>query len=440
MKRVQRHRSPSVINSSPKNNLQKSSVGIINLGCARNLTDSQIILGRLKKNGYPIVDIKNAEVAIVNTCSFIKEAKEESIDVILDLIELKKQGKIKKIIVAGCLSQRYPHELIADFKEIDAITGVLSLERDEACPQVILTPKHFAYVKISESCFNPCSFCTIPKIKGKFCSRTIESIVKEVTFLDSKGVKEISIIGQDITAYGMDIYKKKSLSRLLKEIVSVTKNIRWVRLLYAFPAHVDDELIGCIADEKKICRYLDMPLQHISDGILKRMNRHSTKQQTVTLVKKLREKIPDISLRTTFIVGFPGETDENFQELLDFSLQFPFEHVGVFPYSHEEGTAAYDFKDQVPETVKRKRLNLLMRQQQEISRNLQKKFLGKKLEVLIDEKQKGEENIYLGRTQYQAPEVDGLVYVHTKRTLSIGDFVPVEINDTYEYDLVAKAL
>lgn len=440
MKGAQKRLIHPAVNSSPKGNPPKSSVGIINLGCARNLTDSQIILGRLKENGYCITDIKNADVAIVNTCSFIKEAKEESIDVILDLIELKKQGKIKKIIVAGCLTQRYPYELAGHFKEIDAVTGVLSLEKDEVCPQVVLTPKHFAYVKISESCFNPCSFCTIPKIKGKFCSRTIESVMSEVKFLDSNGVKEINIIGQDITAYGMDIYKEKSLSRLLKEIVPVTKNIRWVRLLYAFPAHVDDALIDCISHEKKICHYLDIPLQHISDKLLKSMNRNITKQQTVTLIKKLRKIIPDISLRTTFIVGFPGETDEDFQELLDFSLEFPFEHAGVFPYSREEGTAAHDFKGQVLGAVKKKRLDRLMRQQQEISKNLQKKFLGKKLEVLIDEKQKGEENIYLGRTPYQAPEVDGLVYVHAKKVLKIGDFVSVKIKDTYEYDLVAQAL
>lgn len=431
---------PSMKNLSRKEPFFKPSVGIINLGCVRNLTDAQTILGRLKKNGHKIVDVKNADVAIVNTCSFIQEAKEESIDVILDLVDLKNKGKIKKVVVAGCLSQRYPRELLSELKGIDALVGVISLEQEKLHPQVALTPKHFAYVKVSESCVNPCSFCTIPRIKGKFSSRSIESVIQEIRYLDQKGFKEINIIGQDITAYGLDIYKKKSLSRLLKEIVKVTDHIRWVRLLYTFPAHIDDELIDCMAKEKKICHYLDVPLQHAADKLLKAMNRNITKQQTIALVQKIRNKIPDIALRTTFIVGFPGETDEDFDELRDFTRQFPFEHAGVFMYSPEEGTPAYDFKNQVPPAVKKKRLDLLMRDQQKISKGLQKKFLNKKLEVLIDEEQKGEENIYVGRTQYQAPEADGLVYVRSKTPLTTGDFVSVKIKDTYEYDLVGEPL
>ena len=417
---------------------KKPSVGMINLGCARNLVDSQIILGRLKKNGHPIVDAQCADVAIVNTCSFIAEAKAESVDMILDLIELKKQGKIRKLVVAGCLAQRYAHELVDELKGVDAYVGALALEKAKFYPQVSLTPKHFAYLKICESCFNQCSFCAIPKIKGKFSSRTIESVIEEVKFLDQRGVKEINIVGQDITAYGMDIYRKKSLARLLREIVSVAKNVRWVRLLYAFPAHMDAELIDVIANEKKICRYIDMPLQHISDRVLKDMNRSITKQETLDLVGLIRKKIPEASLRTTFIVGFPGETDAEFNELVDFIKASRFERAGVFVYSKEEETPAHDLPYHVTESVKKKRLDILMKTQREISRDVQNKFMGKTIDVLIDEKQKGEDHVYLGRSEYDAPDVDGLVYVHSKRALNPGDFVSVEITDTYEYDLAGE--
>ncbi len=413
----------------------KPSVGIVNLGCARNLVDSQIILGRLKKNGHRIVNAQHADAVIVNTCSFIEEAKAESVDAILDLIELKKQGKIRKIVVAGCLAQRYAHDLVRELKGVDAYVGALALEKAKFHPQVSLTPKHFAYLKICESCFNQCSFCAIPNIKGKFSSRTIESILEEVKFLDQKGIKEINIIGQDITAYGMDIYRKKSLARLLKEIVNAAKNIRWIRLLYAFPAHMDEDLIDTIANEKKICRYIDMPLQHISDPILKSMNRAITRDETKALVGQIRRKIPEGSLRTTFIVGFPGETSEYFKELVDFVKESRFERAGVFVYSKEEGTLAEGFPDQVAEKTKKERLDILMKTQRAISQELQKKFLGKKIDVLIDEKQRGEEDIYLGRSEFDAPDVDGLVYVRSSKKLNTGDMVSVEITDTFEYDL-----
>ena len=416
----------------------KPTVGIVNLGCARNLVDSQIILGRLKKKGHYITEAQMADVAILNTCSFIEEAKKESIDAILDLVELKRQGKIKKVIVAGCLAQRYANELVKEIKGVDAYVGALSLEKAKFHPQVSLTPKHFAYVKICESCYNQCSFCAIPKIKGKFSSRTIESVIEEVKALDRRGVKEINIVGQDITAYGMDIYRKKSLARLLKEIAAATEHIRWIRLLYAFPAHMDEELIDVMASERKICRYIDMPMQHISDRILKDMNRGITKQETMDLLGALRRKIPEGSLRTTFIVGFPGESDKEFEELLGFIRENRFERAGVFVYSREEGTPAYDFRSQVAEIMKKRRLDILMKEQQKISRELQERFLGKTLDVLIDEKQNGEENIYLGRTEFDAPDVDGLVYVNSKKKLNPGDFVSVRITDTFEYDLAGE--
>ncbi|MCC6758187.1 MAG: 30S ribosomal protein S12 methylthiotransferase RimO [Candidatus Omnitrophica bacterium] len=415
-------------------------VGVINLGCARNLVDSQEILGRLKKTGNRIVDIEHADVAIVNTCSFVADAKKESIDTILELLELKKQGKLKKVIVAGCLAQRYGKELAAEMKGIDAIVGTPSFLKNEVADQVSLTPKHFAYVKICESCYNRCSFCAIPGIKGKFSSKTIESVLEEIKRLDKAGVKEVNIIGQDITAYGMDLYREKSLARLLKEIVKVAENIQWIRLLYAFPAHVTDELIEVMAAEPKICKYIDMPLQHISDNLLLSMNRGITTAQTKALINKMRKRMPTASLRTTFIVGMPGETEENFQELREYMLETRFEKMGVFVYSREEKTAAYDMPGQVAETVKKKRMNTLMKDQQSISHDVQQGFVGRTLKVLIDEKEEGSNDIYIGRSEYDAPDVDGSVYVNSKRVLKPGDFVSVKITDALEYDLVGELL
>jgi len=415
-------------------------VGVINLGCARNLVDAQMMLGRLKKNGHRIVDADQAQTVIVNTCSFIEEARKESIDTILDLVELKKQGKIKKVIVAGCLAQRYGKDLAKEFPGVDAFVGTPTLNREEMPQQMQLTPKHFAYVKICESCFNACSFCAIPKIKGKFISRTIDSIVKEVKELDAQGVKEINIIGQDITAYGMDVYRQKSLARLLKELVRVIKNIEWIRLLYAFPSHVTDELIEVIAQEPKICKYIDMPLQHISDHILLEQNRNITTKQTIELIQKIRRAMPQGFVRTTFITGLPGETQEDFDQLRGFVKDFRFERVGVFVYSKEEGTLAAKMTGHVPEKLKKFRLDTLMQDQQAISSEIQQSFVGRTLKVLIEEKEKKETphrgvSAYIGRSEYDAPDVDGVVYVRSKAALKPGDFVQVRITDAYEYDL-----
>ncbi len=415
-------------------------VGVINLGCARNLVDSQEILGRLKKSGHRIVDMAHADVAIVNTCSFVADAKKESIDTIVELLELKKQGKLKKVIVAGCLAQRYGKELAEELKGIDAIIGTPSFLKDQVLDQVYLTPKHFAYVKICESCYNRCSFCAIPGIKGKFSSRTIESVLEEIKRLDKAGVKEINLIGQDITAYGIDLYHEKSLARLLKEIVKASNNIAWIRLLYAFPAHVTDELIEVMAKEPKICKYIDMPLQHLSDNLLLSMNRGITSAQTKNLVNTLRARMPTAALRTTFIVGMPGETERNFDELCDYVKKTRFEKMGVFVYSREEKTAAFDMPNQVTEQVKKKRMNILMKEQQAISRDVQQSFVGQTLKVLIDEKEEGSAHVYLGRSEYDAPDVDGAVYVHTQKILKPGDFVNVKITDALEYDLVGEQL
>lgn len=419
---------------------QGQKVGLVNLGCARNTVDSQTILSNLKRQGHRIVDIDESEVAIVNTCAFIEEAKQESIDAIVDLLELKKQGKIKRVIVAGCLAQRYHKELAEEFKDIDAIIGAQRLDKSAVPSDVSLTPAHYAYVKISESCYNKCSFCIIPKIKGKFTSRTIDSIVEEVLQLDRKGVVEINIIGQDITAYGMDLYHELSLARLLKELVRVTKNIRWIRLLYAFPAHVTDELIDVMATEDKICNYIDIPLQHISDHILLSMNRNITTRGTIELMNKFKQRIPDGSVRTTFILGLPGETDADFRELKDFVKTTRFEKMGTFLYSREENTLAADMANQVPDSVKKQRMDDLMQIQQDISEQIQQAYIGKILKVLIDEPQANEEGLYLGRSEYDAPDVDGMVYVHADRPLRPGEFVDVKIIDALAYDLVGEAL
>ncbi len=415
-------------------------VGVINLGCARNLVDAQMMLGRLKKNGHRIVQGAQAQTVIVNTCSFIEEARQESVDTILDLIELKKEGKIKKVIVAGCLAQRYGKDLAKEFPTVDAFVGTPTLNRQEMPQQLQLTPKHFAYVKICESCFNACSFCAIPKIKGKFISRTIESIVREVKALDAQGVKEINIIGQDITAYGMDLYRQKSLGRLLKELVGVIKNIEWIRLLYAFPSHVTDELISVIAREPKICKYIDMPLQHISDHILLAQNRNITTQQTVELIQKIRSAMPQVFVRTTFITGLPGETEADFEQLRTFVKDFRFERVGVFVYSKEEGTPAADMQGHVPEKIKKARLDTLMKDQQTISTDIQRSLVGRTLKVLIEGKEKDTPGTYIGRSEYDAPDVDGVVYVRSKAGLKAGNFVQVRITDAHEYDLAGLSL
>ncbi len=413
-------------------------VSLINLGCARNTVDSQVMLGNLKRQGHKIVDLQHSDIAIVNTCAFVEDAKKESIDMIVDLLEMKKQGKLKKVIVAGCLAERYSKELAQEFKDIDAIIGVQKLDQKKVVDQVSLTPKHFAYIKICESCYNRCSFCIIPKIKGKFVSRTIESVLEEVKRLDAQGVKEINIIGQDITAYGMDLYHELSLAKLLREMVKVTKNIEWIRLLYAFPAHVTQELIDTIAQEPKICKYIDMPLQHVSDHILKEQNRGITTQGTLDLINNIRKAMPQSSIRTTFIVGLPGETDKDSDELLKFIEDYRFEKVGVFIYSKEEGTAAFAMENHVSDATKKKRMNTLMQLQQGISQEIQQSHIGKTLKVLIDEKQENEENVYLGRSEHDAPDVDGVVFVHSQEPLKAGDFVQVKITDAYEYDLVGE--
>lgn len=413
-------------------------VGLINLGCARNLVDAQEILGRLRRAGCRIVDPNRASTIILNTCGFIEEAKQESLDMILDLVELKRQGKIRKLFVIGCLSQRYGKELLAEFQEIDGMAGINPFETGTIPEQVHLTPDHFAYLKICESCYNHCSFCAIPLIKGRFQSRSREAVLEEVLRLDQRGVKELNLIGQDITAYGMDIYAGKELPALLREICRVTRNIEWVRLLYTYPAHVTDDLISTVAEERKICKYIDIPLQHINDRVLKKMNRQISTDETRALLVKIRSRIPDVRLRSSFIVGFPGETEEDFQELLDFLEEACFDRAGAFVFSPEEGTPAFLFQDPVPNSVKRRRYDILMRHQQEISKVALQKMVGAIFRVLVDEKPKPGENMYIARTEYDAPEVDGSVFVRSDKDIQPGTFIRVMITDALEYDLVGE--
>jgi len=413
----------------------KSKVAMLSLGCPRNLVDSESILARLKLKDHRIVDMGKADIAIVNTCAFIEEAKVESIDTILGLIDLKRKGQLKKIIVYGCLAQRYKDKLQKELPEVDAFVGRISLNHNRKAFN--LTPKYYAYVKICEGCVNNCSYCIIPKIKGEFTSLDIDAILDKIARLDKDKVSEVNIVGQDITGYGLDLYGKIRLSGLLKKIVKQTRNIAWIRLLYMYPSRISDELLELIKDEPKVCKYIDLPLQHINNRILRLMQRSTTRADILRLIKKIRKEIPQAAIRTSIIVGFPSETDKEFKELLDFIEDTKFERLGAFIYSREEDTPAYDFKGQIPAEIKRERLNTLMLQQQRISEEVNRKFLGKTIDVLIDEKEK---DSYLGRSQYDAPEVDGLVYVNSRKALKPGDFVKAEVTDTLEYDLVARAL
>ncbi|MFH1678174.1 MAG: MiaB/RimO family radical SAM methylthiotransferase [Candidatus Omnitrophota bacterium] len=417
-------------------------IAVLSLGCARNLVDSEIILGRLRGKGYQIVDLglvsntisNGVDVVLVNTCAFIKEAKEESIQAILNLIDLKNKGKIRKIIVAGCLSQRYKHTLCKQLPEIDAFLGVISLNHTQE--RFRLTPAHYAYVKICEGCINNCSFCAIPKIKPGFTSRTPASIISEVKGLDNQGCSEINLIGQDITAYGWDLYQELGLVNLVKQILKAAKGINWLRMLYLSPQRLSDELIELVAGNGRIVKYIDLPLQHINNRLLKLMRRDITSYKIRKLIDKIRGKIPNVAIRTSLIVGFPTETDKEFLQLLDFVKEARFERLGLFMYSREEDTKAFHFPGQVHQKIKEERYNIVMSAQQEIACQVNKKWMGKALKVLIEKKD--EDGVYIGRSQYDAPEVDGEVFVKTKKELSVGNFQDVEIIDTLEYDLVGE--
>ena len=422
-------------------------VAVVTLGCSKNTVDSERLINQLKLNNIDLVEnAEEADYLIINTCGFIKDAKEESIDAILEGVELKKEGKVKKVIAAGCLPVRYKSELEKEIPEVDAYFGSeeydkilnelkLNLKTELLGERELLTPKHFAYLKISEGCDNPCSFCAIPLMRGNHVSRSMESLIEEATHLAQKGVKELLIIGQDTTDYGKDIYGKRNIAELLNRLSKI-EGIEWIKLLYAYPSHFPDDLIEEIANNKKICKYLDIPLQHINDDVLKSMRRGISKKRTIDLLNKLRERIPDITLRTTFIVGYPNETQERFEELLNFIQEFKFDRLGVFDYSVEDDTVAFPLGDNIPQEEKDNRKNQIMEIQEQISYEKNLKYVDKEITVLIDNE---EDDFYTARSSRDVPEVDCEVLINKKdNTLKLEQFYNVKIVDCDEYDLFGK--
>ena len=410
----------------------KKTFSVISLGCFRNTYDSEVVTKRFVGEGYAFrQDWRKCDTILINTCGFIDKAKEESLDIIREAIDLKKQGKVKNIFVFGCLVQRHRKELEKFFPEIDRWWGIEEFKESSPVRKK-LTPEHLDFIKICEGCINRCSYCAIPLIKGSLSSRPKKEIIKEAISLDKKKIKELNIIGQDITSWAKDLRCSDDLTSLLKDILKKTKNIRWIRLIYTHPRHLDNSLIDLIANEERICDYIDLPIQHINDRILRLMNRGTTKKDITDLIRKIRKKIPDCAIRTSIIVGFPTETDKEFKELIQFIRDIKFERLGAFIYSREEDTPAYKLSGQIHHARKKKRFKTVMETQREIMEEVNKRFLGKKLDVLIEEK---DNNIYIGRTQYDAWEVDSSVFIEKNR-LKIGQFYKVKIIDSYEYDLV----
>lgn len=435
----------------------------ISLGCDKNLVDSEVMLGLLDKKGYQIVDSEEyADIIVVNTCCFIHDAKEESIQTILEMAEYKKEGKLKALIVTGCLAQRYQQEIIDEIPEVDAVLGTTSydhiveaveealagnghviLEDVDALPDVkekrlVTTGGHYAYMKIAEGCDKHCTYCIIPKLRGNYRSVPMEKLLAEAKDLADQGVKELILVAQETTVYGKDLYGEKSLHKLLRELCKIS-GIQWIRILYCYPEEIYDELIQTIKEENKVCHYLDLPIQHASDAVLKRMGRRTSKAQLVEIIEKLRKEIPDISLRTTLITGFPGETQEQHEELKDFVDEMEFDRLGVFTYSPEEDTPAATMTEQIPEEVKEERQAELMELQQEIAFDLAEDMVGREVLVMIEGKV-ADENAYVGRTYKDAPNVDGLIFINTDEELMSGDFARVRVTGALEYDLIGELI
>ena len=431
----------------------------ISLGCDKNLADSEEMLGLLTAGGHEITDDETqADAIVINTCCFIKDAKEESVETILEMAEYKKTGSCHALIVTGCMAQRYQKEIIEEVPEVDAVLGTTSygdivkaLEEavagnhfeefrdidylpDTGSKRVLTTGGHFGYLKIAEGCDKHCTYCIIPKLRGKFRSVPMERLIAQAEDMAEQGVKELILVAQETTVYGKDLYGKKSLHILLKKLCEI-RGIRWIRILYCYPEEIYDELIETIRDEKKICHYLDIPIQHASDRILKRMGRRTSKQELIDIVGKLRKEIPDIVLRTTLITGFPGETEEDHEELKEFVDEMEFDRLGVFTYSPEENTPAAEMADQVSEEVKEERRDELMELQQEISYDRGQDRIGQELLVMIEGKV-ADESAYIGRTYGDAPKVDGYIFVQTGELLMTGDFAKVRVTGALEYDLI----
>jgi ribosomal protein S12 methylthiotransferase len=431
--------------------LKKDKVNVITLGCSKNLVDSENMITQLRGNDYEVVHDSNdedANIIIVNTCGFIDLAKEESVNTILQYAEVKKQGDIDKLYVTGCLSERYKDDLQAEIPEVDAFFGTLELpgllakfnadyKHELIGERITTTPQHFAYLKISEGCNRTCSFCAIPLMRGKHISQPIEALVAQAKNLAKMGVKELMLIAQELTYYGLDIYKKRALPELLHALADV-EGIEWIRLHYAYPSKFPREIFDAMAGRKEVCNYLDIPLQHANNEVLARMRRQITREETVDLINYARERVPNINIRTTMLVGFPGETEEEFQDLCDFVEEMRFDRLGVFQYSHEEDTIAYEMEDDVPTEIKQARANRIMEIQQEISFAKNQEKIGQQSWVLIDRK---EGEFFVGRTEADSPEVDNEVLINAAdHYVRIGDFVEVKITDATEYDLFAEPI
>lgn len=433
----------------------------VSLGCDKNLVDSEVMLGLIQDKGYKITnDEKEADIIVVNTCCFIQDAKEESVTTILEMAELKKTAQLKALIVTGCLAERYKKEIQDEIQEVDGILGTSSYEKIVEVIEEVLTGKktqnfqdinylpiskskrinttggYYSYLKIAEGCDKFCTYCIIPKVRGNYRSVPMEELVEEAERLGESGIKELILVAQETTLYGQDIYGKKCLPELLKKLCKV-EGIQWIRILYCYPEEITEELIEVIKEEEKICNYLDMPVQHGADNILKRMGRRTNKQELLDVIEKLRSNIPDISLRTTLITGFPGETEEEHKELMGFIDLVGFDRLGVFTYSPEEDTPAAGMEDQIPEEVKEARKKELMELQQEISLDNAQDMVGTSLKVMIEGKLP-EDNVYIGRTYKDAPNVDGFIFVTSDKELMSGDFVPVVVTSAKEYDLIGE--
>ncbi len=429
----------------------------VSLGCDKNLVDTEMMLGLLNKDGYTFTDDEyDADVIVINTCCFIGDAKEESVNTILEMAQRKVDAKCKALIVTGCLAQRYKQEIIDEIPEVDGILGTSTYdeishvlaealggkehvqrfhELDEL-PEVETTGGHYAFLKIAEGCDKHCTYCIIPSLRGNYRSVPMERLVKEAERLAERGVKELILVAQETTLYGVDLYGEKSLPKLLKSLCRIS-GIQWIRIQYCYPEEITDELIQTIKEEEKVCKYLDLPIQHASDRILKRMGRRTTKAQLQEIVEKLRREIPDIALRTTLISGFPGETPEDHEELMEFVDEMEFQRLGVFAYSAEEDTPAAEYPDQVLQEVKEERRDVIMELQQEISYDFSKSMVGKTLEVMIEGKV-ADENAYVGRTYMDGPGVDGMIFVQTAEELMSGDFARVRVTGAMEYDLIGE--
>ena len=435
----------------------------ISLGCDKNLVDTEVMLGLLASRGYEMTDDETeADIIVINTCCFIHDAKEESIQNILDMAEYKKEGKVKALIVTGCLAERYRQEILDEIPEVDEVLGTTAYDKIldavdralegrhsvilsdlDALPlpdtkRLVTTGGHFAYMKIAEGCDKHCTYCIIPKIRGNFRSVPMERLIREAEYLAEQGVKELILVAQETTLYGKDLYGEKSLHKLVRELCKVS-GIQWIRILYCYPEEITDELIQVMKEEKKVCHYLDLPIQHASDAILKRMGRRTTKQELKDIIGKRRREIPDICRRTTLITGFPGETEEQHEELAEFVDEMEFDRLGVFTYSPEEGTPAASMQDQIDEEVKEERQAELMELQQEIAFDNAEGMVGREVLVMIEGKV-AEENAYVGRTYRDAPNVDGLIFINTDEELLSGDFARVKVTGALDYDLIGELL